>query len=580
MSTNQGLSGVVRAFRGEFAWVGVFSFFSNLLLLAPTLYMLQVFDRVLVSGSELTLLAMSLVTLVLLGWMGLAEWLRSRLLVRIGVRLDEAMNARVFGAAYAATLAQPRAEVAQGISNLTQIRMFLTGNGAYALFDVPWIPVYLAVLFLMHPFLGWTALGFVALMALLMLWSHRVTAGPMAGAMAAQASGNAYLVAKLRNAETVEALGMVGALRQRWLSLHQRQMAATATAADSQARMAATSKFVTYSQQSLMLAAAALLVIDAQLSLGAMIAANVLMSNALRPMGTLMAAWKQLAEARAAWGGLQALLAQAPARPMAEGLAPLAGDVVVQGLVATAPGRQQPILHGLDAHFRAGEVVAVVGPSGAGKSTLSRCLLGIWPGAQGEVLLDGRRVQDWPREQLGPQLGYLPQDIELFDGTIAENIARLGEVDAQRVIEAATRTGIHDMVLRFPRGYDTPMGEAGQLLSGGQRQRIGLARALYGAPRLVVLDEPSASLDDAGEAALLRAVRELKAQGSTVVMVTHQRHLLAVADRVLVMEAGRIAQFGPGPAAARGAPGTPGALAAPPSAAALPPAVPNLKPQP
>lgn len=544
-SANAGLRDVVQGFKREITWVGVFSFFANLLLLAPTLYMLQVFDRVLVSGSGLTLVALSAVTLLFIGWMALAEWLRSRLLVRTGVRLDELMGRRVFDASFASTLAGPRPETAQAAAHLAQVRQFVTGNGAYALFDAPWVPVYLLVLFLMHPVLGWTALGFVGVMVALMWWSQSVTKPPLTASLEAAAATGSFLGAKLRNAETVEALGMVGALRRRWMALHQVQLARAGEAAEVQARLMAVTKFVQYTQQSLMLAVAALLVIDAQLGLGAMVAANVLMSNALRPMSTLMASWKQLAETRDAWARLQSLLGT-PVRTASEDAAraaePLRGEVAVRGLVASAPGRAQPILGGIDASFGAGEIVAVLGPSGAGKSTFVRCLLGIWPGAEGEVLLDGRPVHEWPRNLLGPQLGYLPQDIELFDGTIAENIARLGPVDPERVIEAATRTGIHEMVLRFPRGYDTPMGEAGSLLSGGQRQRVGLARALYGQPRLLVLDEPNASLDDAGDAALARTLRELKQARCTVFMVTHQKHLLGLADRVLVLEGGRVTQ--------------------------------------
>jgi ATP-binding cassette subfamily C exporter for protease/lipase len=544
-SASAALRDVVQGFRREIAWVGVFSFFANLLLLAPTLYMLQVFDRVLVSGSGLTLVALSAVTLLLIGWMALAEWLRSRLLVRTGVRLDELMGRRVFDASFASTLARPRPETAQAAAYLAQVRQFVTGNGAYALFDAPWVPVYLLVLFLMHPVLGWTALAFVGVMAALMWWSQSLTKPPLAASLEAAAATGSFLGAKLRNAETVEALGMVGALRRRWMALHQVQLARASEAAEVQARLMAVTKFVQYTQQSLMLAVAALLVIDAQLGLGAMVAANVLMSNALRPMSTLMASWKQLAETRDAWARLQSLLGT-PVRAASEDAGraaePLRGEVTVRGLVAGAPGRAQPILAGIDASFGAGEIVAVLGPSGAGKSTFVRCLLGIWPGTEGEVQLDGRPVHDWPRNLLGPQLGYLPQDIELFDGTIAENIARLGAVDPERVIDAATRTGIHEMVLRFPKGYDTPMGEAGSLLSGGQRQRVGLARALYGRPRLLVLDEPNASLDDAGDAALARTLSELKQARCTVFMVTHQKHLLGLADRVLVLEGGRVTQ--------------------------------------
>lgn len=541
------LGRALAALRREMVWVGVFSFFANLLLLAPTLYMLQVFDRVLLSGNALTLLALTGFTVFLISWMALAEWLRSRLLVRVGVRIDQQLNGSVFDAAFASQLARPDPKSQQAFTDLTQLRQFLTGTGVFAFFDTPWTPVYIAVLFLMHPLLGWTAVVFAVLMAGLAVWSNRVTAPRQEAALDAGTASTAYLGAKLRNAEAVEALGMVDNLRRRWLALHGRHLARAVEAHDASARMQAVTKFVQYTQQSLMLAAAALLVIDGQLGLGAMVAANTLMSNALRPTSTLVATWNQLIEARKAYRRLDALIAEheQEERVRAPDVAPLEGQVTLRGVTATAPRRQEPILKGVEAKFVAGEVVAIVGPSGAGKSTLARCLLGIWPDMTGEVLVDGRDVRTWPREVLGRQVGYLPQDIELFDGTIAENIARFGEIAPKQVVEAATRSGIHEMILRFPKGYDTPMGEAGSLLSGGQRQRIGLARALYGAPKLVVLDEPNANLDDVGEAALVRAVRDLRERGTTVFMVTHQRHLLTASDRVLVMKDGEMVQLGP-----------------------------------
>jgi len=546
------------ALRREMAWVGVFSGLANLLLLAPTLYMLQLFDRVLLSGSLLSLVALTGFTVFLIGWMALAEWLRTRLLVRVGVRLDQQLNGAVFEGSFASQLARPDPKAQQAFTDLNQLRQFLTGNGVFAFFDTPWTVFFIAVLFLMHPMLGWTALAFTVVMALLAVWSHRATSSRHGASADALHADNAYLGAKLRNTETVVALGMADPLRQRWLALHERQLDLAAKAHEAGARTQAVVKFVQHAQQSLMLATAALLVIDGQLGIGSMVAANVLMSNALRPMGILVGTWKQMVEARKAYHRLEALLDEYPPPPAVARGAPLLGAVTVRGLVATAPKRPRPILNGLDAEFRAGEVVAIVGPSGAGKSTLARCLLGIWPEMQGQVLYDGRPVQDFPREDLGRQIGYLPQDIELFEGTIAENISRFGALSSAPVIEAATRTGIHDMVLHLPRGYDTPMGEAGSLLSGGQRQRIGLARALYGRPRIVVLDEPNANLDDAGEAALVAAVQDLRAGGATVFMVTHQRNLLSVADRVLVMKDGEIVQLAPV-----------SALAAPPATAAV-----------
>jgi len=531
-------------FRHECAWVGLFSLFVNLLVLTPTLYMLQVYDRVMSSQSGWTLIALTLVTVLFFGVMAFAEGLRGQLLVRAGVRFDEFLNAHVFDASFEANLNQASHNPVQSFNDLTSLRQFLTGQGMFAFFDLPWMPIYLAVLFMMHPALGMLALVFAGAQGALAWWGHRLTAPGYERQMRAQVVADTYLSGKLRNAETVHALGMLVPLRQRWLALHETQLQAQARAHDLTHRVQALTKLLQYSQQSLVLAAGALLVVRGELSMGSMIASNTLTANALRPISTLVAIWKQFLDARSAYGRLEHLLQAHPQRGAAHADT-VRGQITLRELEATAPGRATPILQGLNAEFRAGEVVAIVGPSGAGKSTLARCLLGIWPQHHGQVLLDGEPIERWQRHQLGDHIGYLPQDVELFDGTLAENISRFGPLDPAQVIEAARSTGIHDMILRFPKGYDTPMGEAGNLFSGGQKQRIGLARALYGHPALVVLDEPNANLDEVGLAALVRAVQNLRDQGKTVFMVVHQRSLLALADRVLVLEDGRIARFGP-----------------------------------
>ncbi len=539
------LGRVMWSFRRELAWVFVFSCFANLLMLTPTLYMLQVFDRVMLSGSELTLFALTAIAVFFFLVMGFAEWVRSRLLVRAGARLDEALSTRVFNATYEAKLNGGARQPLQPLSDLTQLRQFLTGTGTIALVDTPWAVVYIAVLFLMHPVLGWTSIAFVVVQIALALIGQRITAKRHKEAQELSLESATYVQAKLRNAETVEALGMLGNLRRQWVDVHERQMASTANLAEISRRVQAVTKFVQYTQQSLILAVGAVLAVDGQISAGAMIASNALMGNALRPIGTMVQVWKQYLEAKASYGRLETVLNENPQRPAAIEDGDVRGQISLRALEASAQGRKTPILKGLTVDFNAGEVVAILGPSGAGKSTLARCLLGIWPGRTGQVLLDGQPIEAWSRKALGPHLGYLPQDIELFDGSIAENIARFAPVDPAIVIDAATRTGIHDMILRLPKGYDTPMGEAGGLLSGGQRQRVGLARAILGNPSLVVLDEPNANLDDVGEAALIRTVRELKSRGSTVFMIVHQQHLLAAADRVLILDNGSISKFLP-----------------------------------
>ena len=533
------------AFRREFLVVGIFSMVANVLMLSPTLYMLQVFDRVMVSHSELTLLAMSLITLFLFLIMAFAEWMRSRVLVRSGTRLDSMLSTRVFNASFEAHLTQSGASPARAFGDLINIRQFLTGNGIIAFFDTPWAPVYLAVLFFLHPMLGFLAIGFALVQAALVWFGHRQTVEPSEAAAKASSEANAYLHSKLRNAEVLESMGMVHNLRPHWAERHARALDLQGRAQAITHRITAWSKFIRYAQQSLALGAGALLVIDGQLSPGGMIAANVLMTRALAPIDMLVGTWRGFIGARAAFERLEALLLAHPERDPALSRVAPQGAITLRDVVATAPGRSTPILQGVSTAVNAGTVTVVLGPSGSGKSTLARCMMGIWPDVQGEVLLDELPVEGWDRSELGPYLGYLPQDIELFEGSIAENIARFGEVDPDKVIAAARSAGLHEMILRFPKGYDTSIGEAGNLLSGGQRQRVGLARAVYGDPVLVVLDEPNANLDDVGEAALVRTVQDLKARGCTVFLIAHRPGVLGVADRLLILQDGKVQADGP-----------------------------------
>jgi ATP-binding cassette subfamily C exporter for protease/lipase len=543
--TRSPLTRILWSFRCEFLIVGVFSMLANVLMLSPTLYMLQVYDRVLSSQSELTLVAMSLLTLFLFAVMGFAEWMRSRVLISAGVRLDEALSTQVFNASFEAHLSQAGASPSRAFGDLIQIRQFLTGNGIFAFFDAPWAPIYMAVLFLLHPLLGVLSLVFAVFQAALAWFGHRHTLAPAEAATQAGADATQFLQGKLRNAEVLESMGMLQNLQTRWALRHQNHLDKSSAAQQLTHRITAMSKFIRYSQQSLSLAAGALLVIDGQLTPGGMIAANVLMSRALAPIDTLVGSWRQFIGMRFAFGRLEQMLLDFPERdPALKRVAPK-GEVRLQDVFATAPGRADPILKNIQLTAPVGSVTAVMGPSGSGKSTLARVLMGIWPDVSGQVLLDGLPMDGWNRIELGPNLGYLPQDIELFEGTIAENIARFSEVNPTLVIEAAQSAGLHEMILRFPKGYDTPIGEAGNLLSGGQRQRIGLARALYGNPKLVVLDEPNANLDEAGEAALYKSVAQLKAKGCTVFLMTHRPGALAVADRLLLLQDGQVVASGP-----------------------------------
>ncbi|MBT9476644.1 type I secretion system permease/ATPase [Polaromonas sp.] len=533
------------AFRQEFLVVGLLSFLTNLLMLAPTLYMLQLFDRVLTSQNELTLLAVSLITLFLFGVLALSEWLRSRVLVRAGMRFDQQLSTRVFNGSFQAYLGASGSTPSRAFADLILVRQFLTGSGVFALFDAPWAPIYIAVIFFLHPWLGVLSLVFVVVQAALAWFGHRRTVAPSEEATKAGSETTSDLQSKLRNTEVLESMGMIGNLQKRWNRQYADWMGKSALAQGITHRITAWSKFIRYSQQSLALGAGALLVIDGQLTPGAMIAANVLMARALAPIDQLVSTWRGFVACRAAFERLEKLLDEFPEQDPAVTRVGPTGEISLQGVVASVAGRAAPILKNISFSVPAGTVVAVLGPSGSGKSTLARVMLGIWPEFSGAVLLDGLPVQGWNRLDLGPHLGYLPQDVELFEGSIAENIARLGEVDARKVIAAARSAGMHEMILRFAKGYDTPIGEAGSLLSGGQRQRIGLARAIYGDPWLVVLDEPNANLDDAGEAALLRTLRELKAKGKTVFLVTHRPGAVAVADRVMVLREGELVADGP-----------------------------------
>ena len=535
----------LRSLRREWAVIAVFSMVANLLMLAPTLYMLQIYDRVLVSRNELTLLVVSLLILFLFAAMAFAEWARSRLLVRTGVRLDRLLGARVFSAEFSRGARDGGGNPGQSFADLTEVRQFLTGPSIFAFFDLPWTPIYIGVLFILHPLLGAVAVVFALIQAALAWLGHQRTVVPSESLAKAQRRSHAYINGKLRNAEAIEAMGMLKHLHHRWALLQARYAEMHAAAQGLTHRVTAWSKSVRYAQQSLSLAVGALLVIDGQISAGAMIAANVLMTRALAPIDQLVSAWRGFVGARSAFLRLEHLLGEHPPLSAASPSLPLQGDLQLSNAYATVPGGTTPILQHVDLQAAPGSLTVVLGPSGSGKSTLARVLVGVWPVSRGELLLDGHPIAAWSHETLGSQVGYLPQDTALFAGTIAENIARFAAVDSAKVVAAAQCAGLHEMVLRFPKGYDTPIGEAGRLLSGGQRQRIGLARALYGDPALLVLDEPNAHLDDVGDAALLGAMRQFKERGKTIVMVTHRSGVLALADQVVVLREGCIQLRGP-----------------------------------
>jgi len=532
-------------YRRLFGTLALFSGVINLLMLVPSIYMMQVFDRVLTSRNETTLLMLTLILLGLYLLSSTLEWVRGQVMIRMSAGIDAQLGERVFGAAFERSLKEHSANPAQVLSDLTTIRQFITGQGLIALFDAPWLPIYLIVAFLFHPWLGlFTVLGAVILV-MLAIWNELATRKSLGEANQLAVISANYVNSTLQNAEVIQAMGMLNVLRRRWFGLQQRIISAQAEASDRSARISSMTRFVRMTWQSLSLGLGAMLVLENEISAGVMIAVSVLLGRAMAPVELVIGSWKQMGSAKNSYQRLSRLLEEFPKPQPRMALPAPTGAVRIDQLVVIPPGSKQPAVNGVTVALAKGEVLAVIGPSASGKSSLARAMVGIWPASRGSVRLDGAEVGQWSREMLGPHLGYLPQDIELFDGTIAENIARFGEMDSNKVIEAARLAGIHEMVLHFPRGYDTPLGVGGLGLSGGQKQRIGLARALYGQPALVVLDEPNSNLDEAGEAALVRAVGTLKAAGSTVVLVTHRPSILGVVDKLLFLKEGVQQLFGP-----------------------------------
>ena len=533
------------AYKRAFFNIGLFSAVINLLMLAPALYMLQVYDRVLASGNQMTLLMLTLMILGLFGLMGALEWVRSQVVIRLGTQMDMRLNQRVYDAAFEAQLRTGSPAAAQALNDLTSLRQFATGNALFAFFDAPWFPVYLFVIFMFSPWLGLLALGGAVLLMLLAWVNQHVSQAPLKAASELSVQATQQASAHLRNAEAIEAMGMLDTLRGRWLAQHTAFLAQQNLASEKTATVSAWSKGVRLALQSLVLGLGALLAVQGQITAGMMIAGSILMGRVLSPIDQLIGVWKQWSSARLAYQRLEALLHSYPARAQRMALPAPRGELAVEQLSASAPGTRRATLANLSFTLPAGQVLGVIGPSGCGKSTLARLLIGVWQPLAGKVRLDGAELSQWDKHQLGPHLGYLPQDIQLFAGTIAQNIARFAEVDADKVLAAAQLAGVHQLILQLPEGYETRLGEGGAGLSGGQKQRIGLARALYGLPAVIVLDEPNSNLDEAGEQALLQAIAQLKQHKRTLILITHKPNVLTLTDQLLILREGQLQAFGP-----------------------------------
>lgn len=535
----------LKAVRRHFIYAGSFSAAVNILHLVPIIYMMQVYDRVVSSGNMTTLAMLTLLMVCLMLAMGGFEWVRSRILVAASNRLELNLRERVFNSTFKLALQSAGSKSsAQPVSDLSGLRQFLTGNGIFAFFDAPWFPIYIAVMFMFHPWFGVTALIAVVVMVALAFLNEKVTNKKMQDANMEANVANGQLISSLRNAEVIEAMGMTRNVRDLQQERSDRVLTLQTEASNTAGAITSFSRTFRQIVQSLMIGLGALLVLQQQISPGSMIAGSLLLGRALAPIDLLVATWKGFSVARAQYDRLAKLLEQIP--PEAERMklpAPL-GNLTLEQVIVSPPGSRVPVLKGISFQLNAGDVLGVIGPSASGKSTLARAILGIWPAASGKVRLDGADISSWSRTDLGPYIGYLPQDIELFDGTISENICRFGDENPEMIVAAAQLAGVHELILRQPDGYDTRIGGSGGVLSGGQRQRIGLARAIYGNPKLLVLDEPNSNLDDQGEKELVAAILRIKSMGCTVIVISHRTMVLSSVDKVLVLKDGTAAGFG------------------------------------
>ncbi|MTI44453.1 ATP-binding cassette subfamily C protein/ATP-binding cassette subfamily C protein EexD [Roseibium hamelinense] len=535
----------LKKFRSILGTTVVFSFFINLLMFIGPLYMLQVYDRVLASRNETTLLMLTVIACALLAIYGILEFVRSRLLVRAGIQFDEVLAQPLFHRVLKGTLQTPGSNTAFALGDIDKLREFLTGNGLLAILDAPWVPIFLAVCFVFHPLLGFVATTGAVLIFILALANEFSTSKTLREAGMASQTASHFASTTLQNAEVIKALGMESALREKWQDKHRDVLSLQAKASDRAGVVMSMSKFVRMALQVFILGAGAYLVLQNEVSPGIMIAASIMMGRALAPVEQAVAHWKQVVAARSAYSRLDSLFDKVKADPERTDLPAPTGDVNVEGLVSVIPGTRNTVLNGVTFALAPGEVLAVIGPSGAGKSSLVRHLVGVWSAINGTVRLDGAELVHWDPERLAQYIGYLPQDVELFSGTISENIARFQLDRDEDVVAAAKKAGVHEMILELSDGYDTQIGEGGRQLSGGQRQRVGLARAMFGDPKMIVLDEPNSNLDSSGEEALMGAIQSMKESGSTVIFVSHKANLLALSEKVLVLNKGRVQAFGP-----------------------------------
>lgn len=539
------LKASLKALKGGFLAVLGFSFAINMLMLASPLYMLQVYDRVLTSQSMDTLFWLTVVIAIALLSMAILDAVRTSLMVRLSNWLELTLSGTLLSSSVFSHLRYGAEANVQGLRDLSTFRNFFTGPGIFPAMDLPWTPIYIAVIFMLHPVLGWVSVCGAIVLFFIAVLNEISTRKPLQEANKANILALNQANSAVRNADVIEAMGFLPNLVERWNKLNNINVRFQSMASHKSAAFTSTSKFIRLALQTAMLGGGAYYAVAGEMTAGSMIAASILMGRAVAPIDQAINSWKAGVAARGAYGRIEHMLAQTPMRGLAMPMPAPTGKLSVEKLNFSFPGSRKALLRNVNFTLEPGELLGLIGPSGAGKTTLSRILLGNLIPMQGHARLDGMDMATWEPEDRGRHVGYLPQDVELFSGSIRENIARMAEGEAEAVVAAAKLAGVHEMISRMPQGYDTDIGESGMALSGGERQRVALARALYGEPRFIVLDEPNASLDASGEQSLFETLAELKARQITQIVISHRRGLLQHTDKIMVLNDGGIEAFGP-----------------------------------
>ncbi len=532
--------------RAYFYYAAIFSASVNLLMLTPIIYMLQVYDRVISSGSMTTLAMLTIFMCLLLTASGGFEWIRTKILIAANLKLEEKLRDPVSEMAFKTTILTGNPDgAAQAMTDLVSFRQFVTGSGIFAIMDAPWVPIYLLVMFMFHPMFGYAAIFTVVILILLAVITQKLTGGRLKSANDSNASAQMSFTSNLRNAEVIYGMGMASDIQAKNGLLFDQASNEVSTASATNGKLASLSKTIRQIAQSLILGLGAYLALTQQISPGMMIAGSLLLGRALAPIDMAVAQWKSFVGVKDSFDRLRKCLNAFSDESEKMDLPTPSGQLLIENLVVAPPTTRIPSIRGVNLSLSAGEALGIIGPSAAGKTSLIRGILGIWPILAGSVRLDGADINTWKREELGPFLGYLPQDIELFNGTIADNICRFTQINSNKVVEAAKSAGIHEMILRLPDGYETEIGASSGALSAGQRQKVGLARAIYDNPKLIILDEPNSNLDEQGELDLLKTLRASKKSGSTVIVVTHRTSVLSLVDTLAIIKGGTVAALGP-----------------------------------